>query len=249
MNRRRFLAAGGLALLPFGAAAQQPLPLPIGAMRFSVLQPGAALPPEYQVFTFRGKKRHTEYALVADEGRTALHARADASASGIVRRLRVDSRALPLLAWTWKTSRLLDKGDIAKRAGDDFPARLYVNFDLDAASLTLAGRAELAVARMLYGPEVPAAVLCYVWDARAPAGSIAPSPYTGRVRLAVVESGPARLGRWLAYERDVAADYRRAFGAEPPVISGVVLMTDTDNTGERAETWYGDVEFRPRRPS
>lgn len=38
-------------------------------------------------------------------------------------------------------------------------------------------------------------------------------------------------------------------GAEPPAISGAVLLTDTDNTGERAETFYGDVEFRPRRPS
>jgi hypothetical protein len=105
------------------------------------------------------------------------------------------------------------------------------------------------VARLIYGPEVPAAVLCYVWDARAPAGSIVHSPFTGRVRLVVAESGPARLGRWLAYERDVAEDYRRAFGAEPPAISGVVVMTDTDNTGESAEAFYGDVEFRPRRPS
>ena len=245
MNRRRFLAAGGLALLPLAAAAQQPA----AAMRFSVLRPGAVLPPEYQVFAFRGKKRHTEYTLVADEGRTALRARADASASGIVRRLRVDPRVLPLLSWSWKATRLLDKSDITKRAGDDFPARLYVNFDLDAASLTLAERTELRLARLLYGADVPAAVLCYVWAARAPSGSIAPSPFTRRVRIVVAESGPARLGRWLAYERNVAEDYRRAFGAEPPAISGVMVMTDTDNTGESAEAFYGDVEFRPRRPS
>lgn len=245
MNRRCFLAASGLALLPLGAAAQQP----VAAMRFSVLRPGTALPPEYQVFTFRGKKRHTEYALVADEGRTALRARADAAASGIVRRLRVDPRALPVLAWSWKVTRLLEKSDIAKRAGDDFPARLYVNFNLDGGTLPLGERAELALARLLYGADVPAAVLCYVWDTRAPAESIAPSPFTGRVRIVVAESGPARLGRWLAFERNVAQDYKRAFGAEPPAISGVVLLTDTDNTGERAETFYGDVEFRPRRPA
>jgi hypothetical protein len=245
MNRRRFLAAGGLALLPFGAAAQQPL----AAMRYSALHPGGALPPEYQVFAFRGKKRPTEYTLVADEGRVALRARADAAASGIVRRLRVDPHALPMLAWSWKVTRLLEKSDIARRGGDDFPARLYVNFDLDASSLSLAGRAELALARLLYGPEVPAAVLCYVWDTRAPLGSIVPSPFTSRVRILVAESGPARLGRWVAYERNVAQDYLRAFGTAPPAISGVVLMTDTDNTGERAETFYGDVEFRPRRPS
>jgi len=65
----------------------------------------------------------------------------------------------------------------------------------------------------------------------------------------VVESGAARLGRWSDYERDVAADYRRAFGAEPPAVSGVVVSTDTDNTGERAEAYYGDIEFRARPTS
>lgn len=242
MNRRHFLAASGLALLPLGAAAQQPS----AAMHFSALQPGAALPPDYQVFTFSGKKRRTEYSLVADEGRTALRARSDAAASGILRRWHVNPRARPRLSWHWKVTRLIEKSDFARRAGDDFPARLYVNFDLNARTLPLAERAELRVARLIYGPEVPAAVLCYVWDARAPAGSIVHSPYTGRVRLVVAESGPARLGRWLAYERDVVEDYRRAFGAEPPAISGVVVMTDTDNTGERADTFYGDVTFRAR---
>ena len=245
MNRRDFLAASGLALLPLGAAAQQPS----AAMRFSALQAGTALPPDYQVFTFRGKKRPTEYALVAEEGRTVLRARSDAAASGILRRWHVNPRALPTLSWHWKVTRLIEKSDFARRVGDDFPARLYVNFDLDARTLPFADRAELRVARLIYGPEVPAAVLCYVWDARAPAGSIVHSPFTGRVRLVVAESGPARLGSWLAYERHVAEDYRRAFGAEPPAISGVMVMTDTDNTGESAEAFYGDVEFRPRRPS
>lgn len=245
MNRRRFLVAGGLALLPLRAAAQQR----VSAMHFSTLRPGAALPPDYQVFAFRGKKRHTEYALVAEEGRTVLRARADAAASGIVRRLRLDPHSAPVMSWSWKAMRLLDKSDVATRAGDDHPARLYVGFDVDAGTLGLAERAQLVLARLLYGDEVPGAMLCYVWDTRAPIGSIAPSPFTGRVRMVVAESGPARLGRWLGYERNVVQDYQRAFGAPPPTVSAVVLLTDTDNTKESAETFYGDVEFRARRPA
>lgn len=245
MNRRRFLAASALALLPLPAKAQQA----IAAMRFSALQPGAALPPEYVTLAFSTKKRRTDYALVAEEGRTALRARADASAAGIVRRLRLDPRALPLLAWSWKVTRLLEKSDIAKREGDDYPARLYVTFDLDVRTLPLGERLSLAVARAVQGDDVPAAALCYVWDARARAGSILPNAHTSRVRMLVVESGATRLGRWVGYERDVAADYRRAFGAEPPAINGVAVSTDTDNTGETAESFYGDVIFRPRRPS
>jgi hypothetical protein len=38
-------------------------------------------------------------------------------------------------------------------------------------------------------------------------------------------------------------DYRRSFGKEPPRVSGVAIMTDTDNTLERATAYYGDLVF------
>ena len=78
-------------------------------------------------------------------------------------------------------------------------------------------------------------------------GTIVPNPYTDRVRMIVVESGAARLRQWLAYERDIVADYRQAFGEEPPPISGVAVMTDADNTGEEVVAYYGDIALSPRR--
>jgi len=63
------------------------------------------------------------------------------------------------------------------------------------------------------------------------------------VRVIVAESGGANLGKWVTVRRDVAADFRAAFGEEPPAVSGVVLATDTDNTGESATAYYGDVRF------
>ena len=56
-------------------------------------------------------------------------------------------------------------------------------------------------------------------------------------------SGPAELGRWIDERRDVLADYRTLFGEDPPMISGVAIMTDTDGTGESALAWYGDISF------
>ncbi|MGH7023888.1 MAG: DUF3047 domain-containing protein, partial [Caulobacteraceae bacterium] len=107
-------------------------------------------------------------------------------------------------------------------------------------------RLGVEIARALYGPDAPAAALCYVWATRAPVGTFAPNAYSGRVQMVVVESGEAALGRWRAYDRDVAADYRRAFGAAPPRVKGVLVSTDADNTGETAEAYYGDVSFRSR---
>ncbi|HSE05771.1 MAG TPA: DUF3047 domain-containing protein [Methylomirabilota bacterium] len=36
-------------------------------------------------------------------------------------------------------------------------------------------------------------------------------------------------------------------GAEPPRIVGVALMTDTDDTGERAVAYYDAITLAPRR--
>lgn len=243
MNRRGFLAAAALGLAPGWARATEPL----YALRFSSLRPGTPLPADYRPYAFSAQSRHTEYSLVADEaGRTVLRARADASTAGIIRDLRVDLDTHPVLAWRWKAARLPQKGDLRAKAGDDFAARLYVVFDLRLAALPVGERFGVTMARLIYGDDVPAAALCYVWATRAAVGTLAPNAYTGRVRMVVVDSGPANLGRWVAHERDVAADYRLAFGEAPPAVKGVVVSTDTDNTGELAEAWYGDAAFRAR---
>lgn len=245
MRRRRFLAAAALGLLPGAGRAAEP----VHAMRFSALAAGAPLPPEYRAYAFAGQGKRTQYELVEDAGRTVLRARAEASTAGIIRDLSVDPAAHPLLAWRWKATRLPEKADLRTKAGDDYAARLYVTFDLRLAALPFGERFGVSVARIIYGEDVPSAALCYVWASGAAVGTIAPNAYTGRVQMIVVESGPRHLGAWRDYERDVAADYRRAFGAAPPAVSGVVVSTDTDNTGERAEAYYGDIAFRARPTS
>jgi hypothetical protein len=64
--------------------------------------------------------------------------------------------------------------------------------------------------------------------------------------MVVVESGDTHAGRWVEERRNVREDYRLLFGAEPPEISGVAIMTDSDNTGESATAWYGDIVFHRR---
>lgn len=220
MNRRRRVAAF-LLFVPF--AGRSFAQAAVAALPFSGLPPGAPLPDWLRPQTFANRPRHTEFTLVADEGRTVLRARASASTSGLVRELSVDLRAHPILAWRWKVMNLLAGGDMATRSGDDFPARLYVAFGRRA--------------------------LCYVWDARLPVGTVAPNAYSDRVQMVVADSGAAALRRWVQRERNVAEDFRRGFGSEPPPVTAVAVSADTDNTGESAESFFGDVEFRARPPS
>jgi len=244
VSRRGFLAAGAAALLPrFARAAQD-----VDALHFSALAPGAPLPADYRTFAFSGVPR-TQFTAIADDGRTVLRARADASMAAIVRTVNIPSARRPELEWRWKVLQLPAHGNLATREGDDFAARLYVAFNLPLGALPLGTRVGVWLARLAYGNDVPAAALCYVWAAGSPAGTIAPSAFTDRVQMVVVDSGADGVGQWRTYRRDVVADYERAFGAPAPAISGVAVACDADNTGSRAEAWFGDVRFTARPPS
>ena len=212
---------------------------------FSAASPGAELPVPWRITTLPNVKRATRYALVADGETVVLRAEANASMASVMHPLKIDPKVLPFIAWRWKVSNILQKSDISSRAGDDFPARVYVLFDYDISKLSILQRAKMYLARSRYGKDVPAAALCYVWDGKAPVGTSVWSPYTDRVRVIVVESGSANLNRWREVQRDLVADFRAAFGEDPPAISGVAVASDTDNTGESATAFYGDIRLVP----
>ena len=162
--------------------------------------------------------------------------------AGVAHPLKLDVRTHPVIEWRWKVMNLLKKSDIAAKQGDDYPARVYVLFDYDIRKLPFSVRAKIRLARLV-GADIPLAALCYVWDGKAAAGTSVWSVYTDRVRVIVAEGGAANLGKWVTIRRNVAADFRAAFGEEPPAISGVAIATDTDNTGESATAFYGDIRF------
>lgn len=189
--------------------------------------------------------RETQYQYVEDDGTVVVRAVARGSMSGLSRSLKANPLAMPMLEWRWKVSGVPPKGDVGTRAGDDYAARLYVLFDYDLSRLPLATRLRIRLARTLYGEAVPAAGLCYVWDAKARIGTTAWSGYTDRLRMIVVESGPERAGQWVTFRRNVVEDYRAAFGEDPPAISGFAVATDTDNTGAEVTAWYGDIQLGP----
>ena len=239
------LAAGIVAAVLFvsagGAVAQVPRVVP-----FSQGTPGTALPAGWTPLTFPRIANHTRYTLVRDGDAVVMRAEAAASASGLTFRLAVPAADARVLRWRWKVDRLPQGADVSKQLVDDAPARVYVTFQHDPARLAPVERIVYETARALYGEAPPHAGLMYVWDTAGPAGPTFWNPYTRRVRTIVVEGGRARLGQWLAYERDIVADYRTAFGEDPPPISGVAIMTDADNTGDRASAWFGDVSLAPQ---
>lgn len=229
------------ALLAAGVSATAAQPAP-----FSLATPGAALPAGWRPLSLP-RVPAPEVALVEDGGVTVLRVRAAAAAGTVAHDLDADPAAV--LAWRWKVDRVVGGADLASKGGDDFAARVYVFFDVPVEALPLGARMKALVARAVWGERLPTAAICYVWDNRHAPGTSVWNPYTDRVRTVVLRSGAP--GAWAAEARDLAADFRAAFGAQwagpVPRVTGIAAGNDTDQTGESVTAWFGDFRLEARR--
>jgi hypothetical protein len=199
------------------------------------------LPAGWSPLTFRKIPRHSRYTLVREEGNAVVKAEADRSASGIYKKVDIDPVRFPILKWRWKVDHILERGDERTRAGDDYAARIYVTFAYDPDTASLWERSQYAVIKFVYGEYPPQGALNYIWANRLPKGRDIDNAYTDRAKMIAVESGTENSGRWMEEGVNLYEDYKRLFGKEPPHISGIALMTDTDNTGGSAIGYYDDI--------
>lgn len=163
----------------------------------------------------------TEYRIVDDAGQKVLQAKSSGTASGLVFEVEYDPQEYPLLSWRWKIANTIAKGDSRTKAGDDYAARIYVVFP------------------HWFFPKTK--TLNYIWANRLPEGSVQANVYLSNAVMIAVDSGNEKVGSWVTVRRNIVADYRRAFGEDPPEVGAIAIMTDTDNTGESAIAWYGDI--------
>lgn len=156
---------------------------------------------------------------------TVLCTESQGSASGMVRKLPVNLNKTPYLNWSWRIDSAFIQHDEKTKPGDDYPARIYVVID-DG----------------LFFWQTKA--LNYVWAGQASVGSLWESPYIGNnVKLIAVQSGNIRKELWQHEKRNVIHDLKKAFGKLITQIDAIAIMTDTDDTGNQAETCYGDIFF------
>jgi hypothetical protein len=212
--------------------------------KFSAVTAGETLPPGWKTLTFKKIERHTTYKLVKDNETVVVKAVAEASASGLTREIKINPKEYPILQWRWKVNNILKRGDVRTKKGDDYPARIYITFEYDPSKLSFFEKVKYETVKILYGQYPPIGAISYIWESKAPVGTMVPNPYTDRVMMFVVESGSAKVNQWANEERNVYEDYKKAFGEEPSMVSGVAIMTDTDNTGESAIAYYGDIFFK-----
>ena len=214
--------------------------------KFSASSIEDELPSNWESFAFKRIKKHTGYTLVKDNGIVVVKASSNRSASGLIRKIKIDLKKYPFISWRWKISKIYSKGDITQKKGDDYPARIYIIFENDVKQPTFFKKAKIRAYRLLYGEYPPSGAINYIWASCAPEGTIASNPYTIQSKMIVVQSGESRINTWIAEEKNVYEDYKKIFGNEPPMIAAVGIMTDTDDTEESALSFYGDIVFKSK---
>ena len=203
------------------------------------------LPRGWRELTFPKIGRHTSYSLEGAGGDFWVKAESRNAVSALVRQIQLDPKVYRILRWRWRVENILQKGDALKKEGDDYAARVYVNFRYDPNNASLWEKAQYGLARSIYGEYPPKAALNYIWANKIKRGEVVDSPYTVRAKLVAVQSGPERIGTWITEERNIHQDYISYFGEEPPEVVAIAIMTDTDNIGEYAVAYYADIAWCP----
>jgi Protein of unknown function (DUF3047) len=192
---------------------------------------------------FSKLKRDTVYTLAKQDGHTVLQATADSSASLYVAKYKELTGVPATLSWRWKTDALVPGADNRDKSREDAPLRVLVAFDGDHSTLPEEEQKRFKRAERLAGNSPPYALLMYIWSDQVAVESLIDSAHTRQVKMLVVASGTNGLGSWQSVKRNLADDYRRAYGTEPGPLLGIAVMTDTDNTNTRAVGEYADIKF------
>ena len=168
----------------------------------------------------------TRYSVASFAGEVAIHAMGRDSASGLARRISVDTALCPEISWAWNVATLQESANLFGRDMEDVAASIYLIFG-DPGLFT--------------HPE-PVPTLRYVWTTEhANEGAIIDSPYLeGVVKSLIVRTGDAEHEAWLIERRNLVEDFTAAYGFPPPdKIQAIILFTDNDQTKEPVEAYYG----------
>jgi Protein of unknown function (DUF3047) len=167
------------------------------------------------------KSGKAEFAVVKDGNVAAGRFRSANTSFSLQKEVKVDLKQYPWLTWKWKVTKLPAGGDFRKSKTDDQAAQLFVAFSKTKA-------------------------IVYIWDTTAPAGLMedtSPVPFM-TVKIVVLRSGPAELGKWIEETRNVYEDYKKLYGSEPPAVNGIRLQINSQHTGTSAESYFADVVFK-----
>ena len=169
-------------------------------------------------------KGETTWTLGSNENGNFIKAEAEGKGSGLGKEVLIDLSKTPFINISWKVEKdLLGIVENSKK-GHDYAARVFVI--KKTGSTALSNRA-----------------INYVFSSNNKVGENWPSPYTKKSIDYVLSSTKENLNSWVTVKANVKEDFMRLHGIEVLDLSGVAIMTDTDNSKLKAISYYQNIYF------
>lgn len=199
---------------------------------------------QWEIFRVPGKQP-ASYSYVRHEGRDAVLAKVEASGSILRHRHRIEPDQLGLVRFSWNVPNAGAGANLALPQLDDVPVRVVLAFEGDRSRLSMKNTLLSELSRLLTGEEMPFATLVYSWSRVSKPGEVVVNERTDRIRKIIVDSGDHGYNEWRSYERDIRADYRRAFGEDPGALLSFAVFTEGEKNEGQLQAFYGPLKLVP----
>lgn len=154
----------------------------------------------------------------------ALHTHQDDSSTLVGHKVSLDPATSPMLRFTFQVNTHPAGADLRKKGTEDSALRIFVVFDRGGGLFS------------------PPDSIAYAFGDGARKGKMFASDRFDNVKYMVVAGGAAELGKKITIERNVAEDYRKAFGKAPPKIKAIGIKSDSNNTDGKAWALIYNIE-------
>lgn len=202
----------------------------------------------WEIFRVPGKQP-THYSYVRHDGRDAVQATADASGSILRHRRRIEPADLGRVRFSWNVPQPGAGANLLLPELEDVPVRVVLAFEGDRSRFSLKNSMLSELSLLLTGEELPFATLIYAWSRVNKPGEVVVNDRTDRIRKLIVDSGDHDYNRWLSYERDIRADYRKAYGEDPGALLSFAVFTEGEKGEGQLQAFYGPLQLLPVNPS
>lgn len=149
------------------------------------------------------------------------------------------------LTWRWRVDAAPPPTDLTRRGGDDRALAIAIGFQGWPTRSSVWQRMQHGVAQARAGSHVlPRSVLIYAWGGTGQEPEAFYSPWmSGLGRVRILRPAAAPTGRWFEERVDLAADWRAAFGGDPPALQEIAIGTDADDTQSRTSAMVERIRF------
>ena len=169
-------------------------------------------------------KGETKWSLGTNDNGNFIRAEAEGVGSGLGKEILINLNKTPFINITWKVEKDLPGIIENSKKGHDYAARVFVV--KKTGKTALSNRA-----------------VNYVFSSNNSINENWTSPYTKKSVDYVLSTTKDNLNKWVTVKANVKDHFKKLHSLDLNELSGIAIMTDTDNSKLKAISYYQNIYF------